>query len=147
MRTHHDVLLVAAVLEEQLEVAPEGRCRLRTADNVPDQLVFTVVLRRALIPPNLEHSRVLWNDLQLLVKVVLVLVSPAINIVRLDFDLEGPVRVLLLLAILIELCKIHHRIRSNVVGCRSKKLTLGLSGAVIVHLSDNVGPSILEEVE
>ena len=80
-------------------------------------------------------------------EVVLVLVSPAVDIVRLHFDLEWPVRVLLLLAILIELSELHQGHGSNVITGRGKLLTQRLSVAVIFHLSDHVGPPVLEEVE
>ena len=80
-------------------------------------------------------------------EVVLVLVSPAVNIVRLDVNLEWPIRVLFFIAKLIELSKFHHGHSSSVVSDLGQVLANGLSGAVIVHFFKNVRPSVLEEVE
>lgn len=63
---------------------------------------------RAIVSKDFEHYSVLRNDLELLFEVILVCVSPTINVVRLDFDHEGPVGVLHFLTKLIELSKLHN---------------------------------------
>ena len=147
VRAMLDVVLVSVMLEEKLLVTPKGWRRLRARDQPADAFLGAVVLRRAVISENLEHGSVLRNNLELLMEVVLVLIGPAINIVRLNINLEGPVRVLLLVAKLVEFGQLHDRHGSGMVGDLVQVFTDRLSGAIVVHLSEDVRPSVLEEVE
>lgn len=70
-------------------------------------LLWAVELGRAVVAEDSEHDRVLRDDLELLLEVILVLISPAIDIVGLNIDLEGPVGILFFVAKLIELGQLH----------------------------------------
>jgi len=65
-------------------------------------------LRWAVVAKYAEHNCVLRNNLELLVEVVLILVSPSVDIVWLNVDLEWPVGVLLFVTELIELGQLHN---------------------------------------
>jgi len=105
------------------------------------------MLRRAVVPENFVHHGVFRDDLELLMEVILILVSPSVDIVGLNIDLEGPVRVLFLLAELIEFSQLHDRHSTSVSRYLSQVFTNRLSCAVVVHLSEDIGPSVPEEVE
>lgn len=145
-----DVIVVAMVLEEKLLVAPERWCGLRAGNQPADVALWAfviTVLGRAVVAENSEHDGVYWHNLELILEVVLESVSPAIDIVRLDIDLERPVRVLLLVAVLIVLGQLHNGHGTGVIGNLGQVLANRLSGAVVIHLLEDVGPTILEEVE
>jgi len=105
VRTLFDVILVAMLLEEKILVTPKGRSCFRARNQPADELFraakFFVKLWRTVITKQLEHSSVLWDNRELLVEVVLVPVGPAIGVVGLSFNHEGPVRSLLPPALLI----------------------------------------------
>lgn len=110
-------------------------------------LLWAVELRRAVVGENLEHGGVLGDNLELFVELVLVSISPAVNIIRLNIDLEGPVRVLLFVAKLIEFGQLHDRHSAGMVGNLVQMFTDRFSSTVVIHLSENVSPSVSEEVE
>jgi len=147
MRALHDVVLVAAVLEEKLLVTPQGRSSLGARHEPSDMLLLTTELGRGVISEDFEHSGVRLDDGELVMEVVLVGISPAVNIIRLDIDLEGPVMILNLITVLIELGKFHDGHGAGEVGNFGQMLTDGLSSALVVHFSKDVGPSVTEEVE
>ena len=145
-----DVIFVAMMLEEKFLVAPERWCGLRTGDQPADVALWAfviTVLRRAVVAEDSEHDGVYWHNLKLILEVVLEGVGPAIDIVRLDIDLERPVRVLLLVAELIELSELHNGHGAGVVRNFVQVLANRLSSTVVIHLLEDVGPAILEEVE
>lgn len=109
-------------------------------------LVITV-LGWAVVAEDSEHNGVYWHNCKLILEVVLEGVGPAIDIERLDIDLERPVRVLLLVAILIVLSELHNGHGAGVVRNFVQVLANRLSSAVVIHLLEDVGPTILEEVE
>ena len=90
-------------LEEELLVTPVGRDGVRPRHEPANQLFFTTALGGLIVSVHLKHNRVVGNDRQLVLEVVLVLISPSVDIIRLNLDLEGPVRLFLLVAILIVL--------------------------------------------
>ena len=80
-------------------------------------------------------------------EVILVLVSPAVDIEWLDIELEGPVGLLLFVAVLIKLGDLHHREEANVISDLSGVLSDSLATALIHWLTRASRPSVLEEVE
>lgn len=106
-----DVVLVAVMLEEKLLVTPEGWSSLGASDQPADVSLWALLLtklRWAVVAEYLEHSCVLGNNLKLLMEVVLVFVSPSVDIIRLNVNLEWPVGVLLFVTELIELGELHN---------------------------------------
>ena len=99
------------MLEEKLLVTPQGRSRFRTSHQPANQLFraaeLFVQLRRAIVAIKSEHSSVFWHHLKLLMEVVLELISPSVDIVGLDIDLERPMRMLLFISKLIILSQFH----------------------------------------
>ena len=77
--------------------------------------LLAVEFGRAVVGEDFEHGGVRRNNLELLVEVVLVLISPSIDVIGLNIDLERPVRVLLLVAKLIEFGQLHDRHSSGMV--------------------------------
>ena len=150
VRSVLDIIVVTMVLEEKLLVAPE-RWRGLGASHKPTDVAFRAlvitVLGRAIVAKDFEHSSVFGHNLELLLEVVLEMISPAIDIVRLYVDLEGPVRVLLLVSKLIVLGKLHNGHGTGMIGDLSQVLAYRLSSAVIIPLFQNIGPTVLKEVE
>ena len=110
-----DIIIHATVLEEEFLVAPEGRDGVGTRDDPADQLFFTTELRRCVICKHFKHYRVHWNYRHLVLEVVLILISPSIDIIWFDIDLVWPVRVFLLLSILIKLSYLHDGSGTDVI--------------------------------
>jgi len=110
-----DVILVPMVLEEEHFVTPEGGCCLRARHDVTKESFLTTVLRRRVVTKDLEHNSVGWNVGELVEEVVLIFVSPSINIIRLALELERPVRLLFLITVLVKLSKFHNRHGTSVV--------------------------------
>lgn len=104
-----DVILVPMVLEEEHFVTPERGCCLRARHDVTNEFFLTAMLRRHVVTKDLEHNSVGWNEGELVEEVILVLIGPSINIIRLALDLERPVRLLFLVAILVKLSELHNR--------------------------------------
>ena len=102
-----DIVFHAVRLEEELLIAPEGGDGVRPRHKPANQLFFTTTLGGHIVPVYLEHHRVVRNDRQLVLEVVLVRVSPSVGIIRLNFYLERPVWLLLLVSILIVQREIH----------------------------------------
>lgn len=102
-----NVVLVAVVLEVELLVAPQGRGRLRAGDDPPHESLRRTVLRRAVVAEDLEHGSVSLDQRELVVEVVLIGIRPAVHVVRFDVDLERPVRLGLLVAVLVKLGQLH----------------------------------------
>ena len=147
VRSELDVVIHAAMLEEQLLVTPEGADGVGAGHDPADQLLITTLLRRGVEGEDLEHDSVHGDDLDLILEVVLVLVGPAIDIVRLHVELIRPVRLVDLLAVLIELGNLHDRGSADVVSHGGQVLHDSLSGTLVVGFSQDSGPSVLEEVE
>jgi len=84
---------------------------------------------------------------ELILEVVLVCVGPPVDIVGLDIDLERPVMVVDLVTVLVKLGHLHNRHGTDVVGNLGQVLANALACAVVVHLYQDVGPTVLEEVE
>ena len=83
----------------------------------------------------------------MITEVILELIGPTVDIIRLNFDLEGPVVFVDFFAELVELRELHDRHATGKVSYLCQVLSNGLSGAFVFHLDKNVGPSVLEEVE
>ena len=110
-----DIIIHATVLEEEFLVAPEGRDGVGTRDDPADQLFFTTELGRLVKCKHLEHYCVHWNYRHLVLEVVLILISPSIDIIWFDIYLVWPVRVFLLLSILIKLSYLHDGSGTDVI--------------------------------
>ena len=134
-------------LEEELLVTPVGRDGVRPRHEPANQLVFTTALGGLIVSVHLEHNRVVGNDRQLVLEVVLILISPSVDIIRLNVDLEGPVRLFLFVAILIVLGHLIDGRGTDVISHRGEVLSKGLFGALIVWRRDNGRPSVLKVVE
>jgi len=144
---YFDVILVPMVLEEEHLVSPEGAGGLRAGDKMTDQLLFAVMLGRTVVTEDLEHNRISGDIGQLVKEVILVLVGPAIDVIRLNLDLERPVRFFDFVTVLIELGELHNGHATCMVRHLVQVLANGLSGARVLHLTKDVRPSVLEEVE
>ena len=107
MGSHPDVVVHASVLEEELSVSPEGAELVGAGHDPADELLLTTLLRRRVECEDLEQHRVHWDHLELITEVVLELVSPAVDIVGLKLQLEGPVGLMLLVAVLVEHADLH----------------------------------------
>ena len=101
----------------------------------------------AIVSDNPEHHSVHGDYRKLVLEVILVSIGPAIDVVGLNFDHEGPVRMRLLPAILVKLGQLHDGHGACMVRNLVQMLTNCLSGTVVVHLPQNIGPSVLEKVE
>ena len=106
-----------------------------------------VMLNWAIVTENPEHHSVHGDDCKLVLEVVLVSIGPAIDVEGLNFDHERPVRMRLLPAILVKLGQLHNGHGTGVIADLVQVLANGLPGAVVIHLLEDVGPTILEEVE
>ena len=135
------------MLEEKLLVTPEGGESVRPGHEPANQFVLTTALGGLIECEYLEHHCVDWNYRNLILKVVLVLVSPSVDIIRLNVKLEGPVRLSFLVSILIKLGDFHDRSGANVISHSRKVLSNGVSSALIVRFTKYGCPSILEKVE
>lgn len=82
----------------------------------------------------------------MVLKVVLVLISPSVDVIRFNVELVGPVRVLFLVSILIELGDFHDGGCADMIRDGGEVLSNGLTGALIVGLTKNGRPPVLEEV-
>ena len=142
-----DVVLVTAVLEEKLLVTPQRGHGLGARHDPADQVVFTTKLGRLVVGEDLEHGSVWLNQDELILEIVLVLVGPAVHIIRLEIDLEGPVSVLDFVTKLIELRELHQRGGTDMVGGFGNESSPGLSKALVVGLLQDVRVAVLEEVE
>ena len=142
-----DIVLISVVLEEELLVTPQGRNGLRAGHEPADVSLFATDLRRLVVAEDPEHGSVGLYDLELLVEVVLVGIGPSVDVVWLNVDLEGPVVVDDLVAVLVELGKLHDGHGAWCVGHFGQVLADGLSSALVVHLLEDVGPPVAEEVE
>ena len=108
VRALHDVIVHTTVLEEELLVAPVRADRVRSAYNPANESFLAAELGRFVEGKHLEHGGVHWDDRHLVLKVVLVLIGPAVDIVRLDLQFIGPVRILNWDAVLVELGELHN---------------------------------------
>ena len=100
-----------------------------------NQSFLTALLGRDIESKNLEHNCVGWDDGELVLEVVLVLIGPTVNVVRLNLDLERPVGLSYFVTKLVELGKLHDGHGTWEVCNFSQMLTNGLSGTIVVHLS------------
>ena len=150
VRAMPDIVIVTVMLEEELLVTPERWSGLGARNEPANVALWALVVAElgwAVVPVHSEHSGVLGHDLELLVEVILVLVSPAVDVIGLDIDLEGPVWVFLFVSKLIEFGKFHDRHGTSMVCDLSQVLSDGLTGAVVVHFFEDVRPAVPEEVE
>lgn len=147
VRAHLNVVVHAAVIEEELLVAPMRADCVRSAHDPANQFFLATELGWFVEGEHLEHCGVHRDDRHLVLEVVLVLVGPAIHIVRLDVQLVGPVRVLLFDTELVELGNLHNGGSADVISDGRKVLHDSIPGALVVGLSQNGRPSVLEEVK
>lgn len=145
--TIRKVVLVTVLLEEQLLVTPERGDGLGAGDNPTDEVVLATKLGRLVVGLNLEDGSVGVELGKLILEVVLVLIGPSIDIIRLKLNHERPVGLVLLLAVLIEKRHLHEGRGTDVVGGISEPFTVSLAEALILRLTKDVAPSVLEEVE
>ena len=101
----------------------------------------------AIVSDNLEHNSVHGDYRKLVLEVILVSIGPAIDVVGLNFDHERPVWVVLLFAILVKLGKLHDGHGACMIRNLGQMLANCLSGAIVVHFLQNIGPPVLEKVE
>jgi len=145
--TIRKVVLVTVLLEEQLLVTPERGDSLGAGDNPTDEVVLAAKLGRLVVGLNLEDGSVGVELRKLILEVILVLIGPSIDIIRLKLNHERPVGLVLLLAVLIEKRELHEGRGTDVVGGISEPFTVSLAEALILRLTKDVAPSVLEEVE
>ena len=146
-RPGSEVIFHALRLEEKLRITPEGRDGVRPGYEIADHLLFTTALGRNIVSVYLEHNRVVRNDRQLVLEIVLVVISPSIGIIRLNFDLERPVRLWLCVSILIVHSEVLDGGGTDEISCSGNMLSKGLSSALIHWLTHDSGPSVLKVVE
>ena len=142
-----DVIFHAVRLEEKLLVTPEGGDGVGSGHKPANHLLFTTALSRNIVSVYLEHNSVVRNDRQLVLEVVLVRISPSVDIVRLNFYLERPVRLMLLVSILIVQSEIHDGSGADVISCCGDMLSKSFTRALVAWLTSNGRPSILKVVE
>lgn len=145
--SHLDIVVHASMLEEELRVAPEGVDLVGARSDPANQVLFTALLRRSIEREDLEHDSVHRDNCKLVLEVVLILISPTVDIVGLDLKLEGPVRLLLLVAVLIKLGQLHDTGATNMICHTGQVFSNGLSSALVVELTQDGHPTVLEEVE
>ena len=107
VRAHLNVIIHTSMLEEQLLVTPVRANRVRSAHYPAYESFFATELGRLIEGKHLEHGGVDRNDRHLVLKVILVLVSPAIDVVRFNIQLVGPVRIFFFIAVLVKLGDFH----------------------------------------
>ena len=147
LRPGLEVIFHALRLEEKLRITPEGRDGVRPGHEPADHLIFTTALGRRIVSVYLEHNRVVRNDRQLVLEVVLVVISPSIGIIRLNFDLERPVRLWLCVSILIVHGEVLDGRGTDEISCSGNMFSKGLSSALIHWLTYDSRPSVLKVVE
>ena len=76
----------------------------------------------------------------------MVLVSPAVDIVRLELNLEWPVRLFLFVAVLIELGDLHDGSGTWVVSNGSQVLADSPASALVVRFTKDGDPPVFEEI-
>ena len=77
----------------------------------------------------------------------MIFIGPSVSIIGLNINLEGPVRLQGSLSELVILGKLHEGNGTDVVAGLSNALANGMVMALIVHLSQNIGPAMFEEVK
>lgn len=145
--SHLDIVVQAAMLEEELRVTPEGADLVGARGDPADKVPFAALLRRSVEGEDFEHDGVHRDDGELVLEVILILISPSIDIVGLDLELEGPVRLFLLDAILIKLGQLHDTGGANVICYSGQVFSNGVSCTFVVEFTQDGHPSVLEEVE
>ena len=125
-------------LEEKLLVSPTRGLHVRAEHNPTDLAVFATKLGRLIVGEDLEKASAGLNDRELFVEIVLVSISPAVNIIRLEVNHEGPVRLLDFVAILGILRHLHKRHGANMVGAVGEALGVSGSGTLVLRLCKNV---------
>jgi len=113
---------------------------------VTDELLLATVLRRRVKSEDLEHDCVGRDEAKLVEEVVLVFVGPSVDIIGLNLDLERPVRLRLLITILVKLGELHNRHGASMVSNLSQVLTNRFTGTGVLHLSEDVRPTVFKEV-
>ena len=145
--SHLDIIVHSTMLEEKLRVTPEGADVVWARGNPADQPFFAALLRRNIKSKDFEHNGVHRDDCELVLEVILILISPSIDVVGLDLELEGPVRFLLLIAELIKLGQLHDTGAANVICYAGQMFSNGVSCTDVVKFAQDGHPSVLEEVE
>ena len=112
-----------------------------------DKTLLATKLGRLVVSENLEHHSVGGDLRELVQEIVLVFISPSVNIVRLNIDLERPVVILDLITVLIELGQLHQGHSASMVSNFIQVLANGVNSTFVAHLSKDVRPTVLEEVE
>lgn len=107
VRTLLDVVFIAMMLEVKHLVTPEGGSSFGSGNEVSNEFLFATLLGGTVVTENLEHNCVRRNNGKLVLEIVLVLIGPAVDVIGLNLDLEGPVVVLNGVTVLIELGKLH----------------------------------------
>ena len=115
MWSHLDIVVHAAMLEEELRVTPEGADLVGARGDPADKVPFAALLRRSIEGEDFEHDGVHRDDGELVLEVILILISPSIDIIWFDINLVWPVRVFLLLSILIKLGDLHDGSGTDVI--------------------------------
>jgi len=147
VRSASDVVIESSVLKEQLGVAPEGAELVGAGCNPADQFLFATELRRLVEGEHLEHDGARGDSLDLVLEVILVLVGPAVDIVALELNLERPVRLSLLVTSLIVVSDVHDGGGAKVISHGGELLADSGTSALVVELSEDGHPTVLEEVE
>lgn len=106
--TDLDVVIHAGMLEEELSVAPERAELVRAGHDPADKALLATELGRLIEGEDLKHHCVHWDDFDLILEIILVFVSPSVDIIGLKLQLEWPVRLGLFMSILVILSGLHH---------------------------------------
>jgi len=105
--TSLDVIIHAAMLEEKVLVTPEGADLVGSGHQPAHEDLLTTELGRLIETDQLVLDGVDGNDGHLVLEIIFVLVAPAVNIVSLNVDLVGPVRIRLLATLFVEEGEVH----------------------------------------
>ena len=73
-----------------------------------DKFLFTTVLGRRVVTEDFKHDGVRGNEAKLIEEVVLEFVGPSVDVIGLNLNLERPVGLGLLVAILVKLGELHN---------------------------------------
>jgi len=147
MRTPLNIVVHAAMLEKELVIAPESGYLVGTGYNPASEALLTTNFRRLVVGNDLEHDGVHRDSIHLVLEVVFIIVAPAVHIVGFNVDLVRPVGILLRDAILIKIGQVHDRGSTGVISDTREVLADCLAGALVVGLTKDGRPPVLEEVE
>ena len=97
------------MLEVEHLVTPLRADSWWASDQPSNESFFATSLRWWVKTEDLEHYGVSGDRSNLVTEVILELIGPAVDVVRLNLNLEGPVVIINFFAVLVELRELHDR--------------------------------------